>query len=194
MLKEIVIDSFALIDHLSLAFDAGFSALTGETGAGKSIVLDAISLLLGGRASSEMVRTGEEKAHILGLFDVPDQPTFNELWEEQGLPWPEDGQVVVTREITSSGKSVARINGRPVALATLRSIGSQLVELHGQHEHQTLFDAKQHLNILDQYGGNGHLRLLHDYRLSHQRWSACADEIKRLELDEREQMRIQDLW
>ncbi|MGE5653448.1 MAG: AAA family ATPase, partial [Bacillota bacterium] len=194
MLKEVIIDNIALIEHLVIGFRGGLSAMTGETGAGKSIVLDAIGLLLGGRASTDLVRSGTDGGQVLGLFELPRNDELQALWAEHGLLWPEDEQLVITREINVQGKSSARINGRPVALATLRSITRHLVELHGQHEHQALFDPRLHLSILDQFGGSDHHKVLDDYRSSFAAWLSCSEEIDRLEMDEREQIRLADLW
>ncbi len=194
MLKEVIIDNIALIDHLSVRFEGGLAALTGETGAGKSIVLDAIGLLLGGRASTELIRSGYDKGQVLGLFELQKSEAAHTIWAEQGLSWPDDDQVVITREIYLQGKSTARINGRPAALTTLRQVSRHLVELHGQHEHQALFDPRLHLSILDQFGGTEHLQTLDDFRASYDAWSTVSEEIDRLEMNEREQIRLADLW
>ena len=136
MLSEISIKNFAIIEALSISFEKGLTVLTGETGAGKSIIIDAIHLLVGGRGSSEFVRHGEEKAEIEGLFQLNDDrhPCCLKALEF-GIDI-EDGMVVLRRDISRTGKSVCRINGKLVTISTLREIGSTLIDIHGQHEHQ----------------------------------------------------------
>ncbi|MEO2074380.1 MAG: DNA repair protein RecN [Bacillus sp. (in: firmicutes)] len=152
MLAEISIKNFAIIESLSISFEKGLTVLTGETGAGKSIIIDAIHLLVGGRGSSEFVRHGEDKAEIEGLFqlDDPNHPIIMKALEF-GIDI-EEGMVVLRRDISKTGKSVCRINGKLVTISTLREIGSTLVDIHGQHEHQELMDETRHLSLLDQFG------------------------------------------
>ena len=152
MLAELSIKNFAIIESLSISFEKGLTVLTGETGAGKSIIIDAIHLLVGGRGSAEFVRHGEEKAEIEGLFqlDDPNHPIISKSLEF-GIEI-EEGMVVLRRDISRTGKSVCRINGKLVTISTLREIGSTLVDIHGQHEHQELMDETIHLSLLDQFG------------------------------------------
>ncbi|MDQ0197367.1 DNA repair protein RecN [Neobacillus ginsengisoli] len=152
MLSELSIKNFAIIEALSISYEKGLTVLTGETGAGKSIIIDAIHLLVGGRGSAEFVRHGEEKAEIEGLFQIddPHHPCFGRAMEF-GIEI-EEGMVVLRRDISKTGKSVCRINGKLVTIATLREFGSTLVDIHGQHEHQELMDESKHLMLLDQYG------------------------------------------
>ncbi|MGG3560957.1 DNA repair protein RecN [Neobacillus rhizosphaerae] len=152
MLAELSIKNFAIIESLSISFEKGLTVLTGETGAGKSIIIDAIHLLVGGRGSAEFVRHGEEKAEIEGLFqlDDPNHPIIMKSLEF-GIDI-EEGMVVLRRDISRTGKSVCRINGKLVTISTLREIGSTLVDIHGQHEHQELMDETRHLSLLDQFG------------------------------------------
>lgn len=153
MLTEISIRNFAIIEALSISFEKGLTVLSGETGAGKSIIIDAIHLLVGGRGSAEFVRHGEEKAEIEGLFqlDDPNHPIFIKALEF-GIEI-EDGMAILRRDISKTGKSVCRINGKLVTISTLREIGSTLVDIHGQHEHQELMDETLHISLLDQFGG-----------------------------------------
>jgi DNA repair protein RecN (Recombination protein N) len=152
LLAELSIKNFAIIESLSISFEKGLTVLTGETGAGKSIIIDAIHLLVGGRGSAEFVRHGEEKAEIEGLFqlDDPNHPIISKSLEF-GIEI-EEGMVVLRRDISRTGKSVCRINGKLVTISTLREIGSTLVDIHGQHEHQELMDETRHLSLLDQFG------------------------------------------
>ena len=152
MLSELSIKNFAIIEALTISFEKGLTVLTGETGAGKSIIIDAIHLLVGGRGSAEFVRHGEEKAEIEGLFqlDGGQHPCFAKALEF-GIDI-EEGMIVLRRDISRTGKSVCRINGKLVTISTLREIGSTLVDIHGQNEHQELMDETTHLSLLDQFG------------------------------------------
>lgn len=151
MLAYLRMQNFALIDDLSLEFFPGMNVLTGETGAGKSILIGAINLILGERASSEQVRTGAEQAVIEAVFNVsPDYEHLREILEEGGLPWETD--LIILREISRSGRNICRVNGRIVPLFLLRELGSALVDLHGQHSHQSLLKPEKHLFLLDEFG------------------------------------------
>ena len=135
MLRFLRITHLAVIDAAEVEFGAGLNVLTGETGAGKSILVEAVGLLLGGRASADMVRTGEELATIEAIFETGGE------------------ELLVRREITSQGRSRAFVNGALATAAVLRDLSSRLIELHGQHEHQTLLDPESHLDVVDAYGG-----------------------------------------
>src|SRR5438552_14742143 len=135
MLRFLRITRLAVIDSVEVEFDPGFNVLTGETGTGKSILVEAVGLLLGGRASGDLVRTGEDAAAIEAIFESGGE------------------ELLVRREITSQGRSRAFINGALATAAVLRDLSSRLVELHGQHEHQTLLDTESHLDVVDAYGG-----------------------------------------
>src|SRR4051794_30395188 len=151
MLSELSIKNFAIIEAISLSFEKGMTVLTGETGAGKSIIIDAIHLLVGGRGSADFVRHGEEKAEIEGLFQMDEHhPVFSKALEF-GIDI-EEGMVVLRRDIFRTGKSVCRINGKLVTISTLREVGSTLVDIHSQHEHQDLMDESRHIHLLDQFG------------------------------------------
>ncbi|MBP3040622.1 DNA repair protein RecN [Bacillaceae bacterium Marseille-Q3522] len=164
MLSELSIKNFAIIDEISISFNKGLTVLTGETGAGKSIIIDAIHLLVGGRGSSEFVRHGEKKAEIEGLFQIedPSHPCF-EKGKELGID-VEDGMVVLRRDISENGKSVCRINGKLVTIAILREFGSTLVDIYGQHEHQELMDETKHLPLLDSFAGEKIQPVLDEYQ------------------------------
>ncbi|RXT13797.1 DNA repair protein RecN [Ammoniphilus sp. CFH 90114] len=153
MIVELTIKNLAVIKHVTIPFQTGLNILTGETGAGKSILIDAIGFLLGGRGSADYVRYGEKKAEIEALFEVEqDHPLF-ELLPQLGIEPPDDGMLILKRDITAQGKSICRINGQLVTLATLKEVGPWLVNIHGQHEHQSLMDADRHLNWLDAFAG-----------------------------------------
>ncbi|MGP7816186.1 DNA repair protein RecN [Niallia sp. 01092] len=150
MLSELSIKNFAIIESLAISFTKGLTVLTGETGAGKSIIIDAINLLVGGRGSYEFVRHGEDKAEIEGLFYIDEgHPCFRKL-QECGIDI-EEGTIILRRDISISGKSVCRINGKLITISILREIGSSLIDIHGQHEHQELMDETKHLALLDTF-------------------------------------------
>ncbi|AST92439.1 DNA repair protein RecN [Sutcliffiella cohnii] len=152
MIAELSIKNFAIIEAVSISFDKGLTVLTGETGAGKSIIIDAIHLLAGGRGSQEFVRHGEKRAEIEGLFLIESEkhPCIH-VCHELGIEL-DDNMVVLRREIHASGKSVCRVNGKLVTISVLREVGRTLVDIHGQHEHQELMNADLHIDLLDQFG------------------------------------------
>ncbi|NDJ76231.1 MAG: DNA repair protein RecN [Chloroflexi bacterium] len=153
MLQELRIKNFAIIDDISLSLDPGFLVLTGETGAGKSIIVDAVNLLLGDRADSTMVRAGTDRATIEGIFIVPQtaQALFQDLLVAEGLEGESPDQVILTREVRANGRSVARVNGVTSNLGVFREIGGALVDIHGQSEHLSLLKPDNHLDLLDRY-------------------------------------------
>ncbi len=156
MLIELNITDFAIIERLSLRLADGFNVLTGETGAGKSIIIDALGTLRGERPDATFVRTGADRARIEGVFSTSDRPDLASALDEYGLrdDSEADGQVILTREINrESGRSVARVNGRAVSSAVLREIGTRLVDIHGQHEGLSIFNVRTHAEMLDRYGG-----------------------------------------
>jgi DNA repair protein RecN (Recombination protein N) len=154
MLLELNIRDFAIIDRLHLRITAGFNVLTGETGAGKSIIIDALGTLRGERTDASFVRAGCERARIEGIFTLSNRLDLIPLLEEYGLWDDDEPQVILSREIISeSGRSVARVNGRAVNSSVLREIGGRLIDIHGQHEGLSLFNARTHIEMLDRYAG-----------------------------------------
>lgn len=154
MLLELNISDFAIIERLNVRLGAGFNVLTGETGAGKSIIIDALGTLRGDRADPTFVRAGSDRARVEGIFSIADRADLVPVLEEYGLWDGEDEQVILSREINGeSGRSVARVNGRAVSSAVLREIGGRLVDIHGQHEGLSLFNTRTHGDMLDRYGG-----------------------------------------
>ena len=158
MLVSLTIQNIALMDRMQVEFSTGLHVLTGETGAGKSILVDAVTLMLGGRAQKELIRTGEEKARVEGLFDVGDCPAVRRMLEEQALD--EGDELILSREITRSGRSSCRVNGTLMPLSQYQQFTALLMDIHGQHEHQSLMDEKHHLGFLDASGDEAHQRLL----------------------------------
>ncbi len=182
MLSLLHIENIAVIECADISFDAGFNVLTGETGAGKSIVIDAISAILGERAYRDMIRTGADKASVRGVFtDVPNLPWF----EENGVPY--DEEVVVHREIYLDGKNVCRVNGTLVSVSILRKLGIQLINIHGQHDSASLFDENNHLIFLDAFADNVELR--NEYAQRYETFSNLRREIARMTMDEGEKLR-----
>src|ERR1039457_4378113 len=191
MLLELVVENYAVVERLRVHFHAGLNLLTGETGSGKSIVVDALGLLLGGRASAEMIRTGEARARVAGIFEVRDQAAVRRLLEPAGVE-VEDGELLIEREILASGKSRAFVGSRPVAVALLKDLAPFLGDIHGQHDQQLLFSSEAQRDMLDAFAGNRDL-LDSAARLYHQ-WRAAAAELEALERNEQEKLRLLDLW
>ncbi len=150
MLKELRIRHFATIDHLDLEFEPGLNVLTGETGAGKSIIIGALTLLLGGRADADVVRSGESKATVEGVFEAREQTLVEQL-DEMGLE-PEEDEIIIKRTLSPNGKTRCHINGSAVSVSILARLGDRLVDIHGQHAHQTLMRSECHRPLLDLYG------------------------------------------
>jgi len=153
LLSEISIKNFAIIENLEVTFNDGLTVLTGETGAGKSIIIDAVQLLAGGRGSQEFIRHGSTKAELEGLFTIEDHehPIIDKL-ADFGID-VQDGIVILRRDLNSNGKTVCRVNGKLVTIAILREIGSQLIDIHGQHENQELMHERRHIHLLDHFAG-----------------------------------------
>ena len=193
MLSELSIANFAIIESLSISFEKGLTVLTGETGAGKSIIIDAIHLLVGGRGSSDFVRHGEERAEIEGLFLLENASTVYDKAQELGIRI-EDDMVVLRREITKSGKSVCRINGKLVTIAILREMGGSLVDIHGQHEHQELMDESKHLFLLDQFGSKQITTSLSEYEQIFAQYEQAIRKLKSLNDNEQQVAQRVDLY
>lgn len=179
MLLELSIRNFAIISSLNVSFHKGLNVLTGETGAGKSIVIDAISLLIGGRASADYVRHGENKAEIEGLFDMSSHASLQALCAQWDIE-SEDGTLILRRDIHRQGKNVCRVNGKLVPLSILRQIGQSLVDIHGQHEHHSLLRQEQYIPLLDAYGKKDIEPDRSKYEQLFNEFTRLTQEIKRL--------------
>ena len=164
MLLEISIKNFAIIEAISLNFEKGMTVLTGETGAGKSIIIDAMNLMLGARATTDVIRHGAPKAEIEGLFSVENSRLLQELFDEQGLELGDE--IIIRREILQNGRSVSRVNGQMVNLSVLRAIGQHLVDIHGQHDQEELMRPQLHIQMLDEFGDAAFLELKETYQTS----------------------------
>jgi len=191
VLLELVVENYAVVDHLRVPFHPGLNLLTGETGSGKSIVVDALGLLLGARASADMIRTGESRSRVAGIFDVREQSAARRILEPAGLEI-EDGELLIEREILTNGKSRAFIGSRPVSAALLRDLASCLAEIHGQHDQQLLFSAEAQRDMLDAFGA--YRELLQRVAATYAEWRTSAAELEDLERSEQEQLRMLDLW
>lgn len=152
MLRSLNVENFALIHQLKMDFAAGFNILTGETGAGKSILIDAVQAVLGSRTSSDYIRTGTDAAYIEAVFEINDQ--LDSLFFAWGWETEEDGRLIMSRRITRQGKGQCAVNGRAATLSMLRQIGETLLDIHGQHDHQSLLRSEQHGEMLDLFGGS----------------------------------------
>lgn len=167
MLQELTIDNLAIIKHLTLEFADQMTVLTGETGAGKSIIIDAVGLLAGGRGSQEYIRRGEDKLNVQGQFAIPNDPSFDRLLDELGIDH-EDGTLIISREIHRNGRNTIRVNGELINTTMLRRIGAHLVDIQGQNEHQRLMQPETHLGMLDQFAADAVTPLLEKYQSHYQ--------------------------
>lgn len=193
MLKEISIQNFAIIESLDLEFTAGFNVFTGETGAGKSIILDALSIVLGDKADISFVREGTKRASIEAIFDYGSRrEEIVEVLEREDL-LPDDGieEVSLSRDIRLEGRSTARVNGHTVSLSVLQEVGSLLVDIHGQSEHLSLLKPSSHIRLVDQFAGNE--ELLKEYRGFYRKYLAVVKNLKALRDGEAEALRQQDI-
>ena len=182
VLNLLHIENIAVIECADISFDKGFNVLTGETGAGKSIVIDAISAVLGDRAYRDMIRTGAQKASVRAVFtDVPQLPWF----ADNGVEY--DPETIIQREIMADGKNVCRVNGSLVTVSILHKLGAMLIDIHGQHDSASLFDEDNHLLYLDAYAGNEALRATYNEKYS--ALTALQKEIQRMTMDEGEKLR-----
>lgn len=182
MLNLLHIENIAVIESADISFGTGFNVLTGETGAGKSIVIDAISAILGERAYRDMIRTGEEKASVRAVFS---QVAPLDWFNENGVPY--DRETVIQRDIFLDGKNVCRVNGTLASVTMLRKLGIQLINIHGQHDSASLFDEENHLIFLDDFSSNQALR--EAYQEKYQAVAALRREIQRMTMDEGEKLR-----
>lgn len=184
MLIELRIKDFAIISELSLNFSEGMTALTGETGAGKSIIIDAVGLLLGSRGSSDYLRKGASKCTLEGLFSLPEQPEFFTFCEEIGLSLEEEG-LIVQREIYQNGKNICRVNGHLMTINLLKQLGLFLVDIQGQHDHQELLQADKHLNLLDDFSKKEIAPSLLAYEQAYEEYKGLEKKVKKIRENEK---------
>ena len=191
MLVELAVENYAVIEKARVRFHPGLNLLTGETGSGKSIVVDALGLLLGGRASPEMVRTGAARARVSGIFEVAESPALARLLEDAGIEI-EDRELLVEREIQAGGKSRAFVGNRPATAALLKDLAVHLADIHGQHDQQQLFSAAVQCDMLDAFAGAGDLAS--QVAETYQAWKRTAVECDELDRNAQEKLRLADLW
>ncbi|MHB9156318.1 MAG: DNA repair protein RecN [Endomicrobiales bacterium] len=192
MLLNLSIKNYALIEELRLEFAGALNIFTGETGAGKSIIIDSIGLLLGERASAQGVRKGANRSFISGEFDCGRAEELKNYLSGSGLSGPEDETLIIRREIDADGRSRAFVNDRPVSLAALVSIGEYLVDVHGQHDHQSLFKSAAQRDLVDRYGGNE--ALLGGVSEKHRAWRDLCARQQSQQMSEQERQRLIDLY
>ncbi|MFZ0593705.1 MAG: AAA family ATPase, partial [Bryobacteraceae bacterium] len=191
MLVELIVENYAVVERARIQFHEGLNLLTGETGSGKSIVVDSLALLLGARASSEMIRTGSESARISGIFAVEASPELETLLGEGGIGL-EEGEIIAEREISSGGKSRAFVGNRPVTTGFLRQLAPFLADIHGQNEQQLLFGLQAQREMVDTYAGVGELR--DQVADLYKKWRETCRKLTSLLENEQEKLRLLDLW
>ncbi len=191
MLLELVVENYAVVERARIRFHRGLNLLTGETGSGKSIVVDALGLLLGGRASAETVRRGADRARVAGIFEVPDRSPIRRSLEAAGIE-TDEGELLIEREVLAEGKSRAYIGSRPVAAALLKELAPQLADIHGQHDQQLLFSHEAQREMVDAYAAAG--ELVARVAVAHREWAKAGRELEELDRSEQERLRLVDLW
>ncbi|HEL0442821.1 TPA: DNA repair protein RecN [Streptococcus equi subsp. zooepidemicus] len=191
MLLEISIKNFAIIEEISLNFENGMTVLTGETGAGKSIIIDAMNMLLGARASTEVIRHGADKAEIEGFFSVDSNPNLAAVLAESGISMEEE--LILRRDIFANGRSVSRINGQMVTVSTLKKLGQFLVDIHGQHDQEELMRPQLHQHILDSFGDEAFDQLKQSYQQIFDRYKALRRQALEKQKNEKEHQARLDL-
>ena len=184
MLLEISIKNFAIIEEISLNFEKGMTVLTGETGAGKSIIIDAMNMMLGSRATTDVIRHGAPKAEIEGLFTVESNRHLTALFEEQGLEWTDE--LIIRREILQNGRSVSRINGQMVNLSVLKAVGQHLVDIHGQHDQEELMRPQLHITMLDEFGDAAFFQTKDAYRQTFEDYKRLRKQVVELQRNQQE--------
>lgn len=194
MLTELTIRNLAVIEHVTVSFRRGFSVLTGETGAGKSIVIDALGLIAGGRGSAELVRYGSDKAEIEAQFDIAEGHPVWDVLDKLGIEARCDEHLIIRRDISSQGKSTSRINGQLVNLTMLRDVGRCLVNIHGQHEHQSLLDTGTHLQGLDLFDAERILPVRSEYEQAYDSYTELRKQLRQLEESSKQALQMMDLY
>ncbi len=192
MLVELMVENYAVVEAARIRFGEGLNVLSGETGSGKSIVVDSLSLLLGARASADMIRSGETKARVAGVFAVDPSPEFEAIIGEAGIEYAADEELIVEREIAANGKSRAFVANRPVTTAFLRQLAPVLGDIHGQNEQQLLFTPRAQRELLDEFAKADELRA-QVARLFFE-WREAGEKLEELSRNEQEKLRLLDLW
>jgi len=193
VLSELLINNFALIKDVKLELTPGLNILTGETGAGKSIIIKALDMLLGSRASTDFIRFGEEKAVIEGCFDIKGNLLAKGVLKELGIDLSDDDALILTREISVSGNNKSRINGRVVTLEMVKELTQYLIDIHGQHEHQSLLNPEDHLRFLDEFGERELISLKESLKELYSKWQEKKNRLNKINYNEKERERRIDL-
>ena len=193
MILELTIRNLALIDELRVPFRDGLNLLTGETGSGKSIIIDGMNLVLGERASTDAIREGTAQAFVEAAFDLSDRPALLSALQAEGTHCPE-GMLVLTREVNRNGRSLCRVNGRLATVAQLKGISDRLVEMHGQHEHQSILMPARQLDVLDAFGGAGAHALRDQVGAAHEWWARSRAVLRETEEAVQADQRELDFW
>jgi DNA repair protein RecN (Recombination protein N) len=191
VLLELMVENYAVVERVRVKFHKGLNLLTGETGSGKSIVVDALGLVLGGRASADMVRSDTLRARVSAIFEAPEDPACRTLLEDAGVPI-EDGELLIEREVSAEGKSRAFAGNRPVTVAWLRGLAPFLGDIHGQHDQQQLFSPAAQLQLLDESAGLEEQRTQVAELFA--RWKRVQEELEELNRSEQEKLRLADIW
>ena len=192
MLWQVEITNVALIDFLCIEFGAGMNVLTGETGAGKSIIIDSINAVLGGRINKELIKTGCESASVTAVF-IDKSVELNDYLTDIGISTEEDGTIVITRDFSLQGRNVCRVNGKIVTVTVLKEIGKLLIDIHGQHDNQSLLNEENHIKLLDTFGGNELIALKSEYSGLLSSYKEICSEINKINGDARAREQRTDL-
>lgn len=195
MLIQLEVENVAIIEKINISMQKGFTVLTGETGAGKSIIIDSLNALLGSRVSRELIRSGAEKAFVQGLFSytLENDNKFDELLESMGIESQEDRSILISRTFTESGKNVCRVNGTMVTVGMLKEIGQRLVDIHGQHDNQSLLRAEMHIELLDSFAGCELAAEKAEYQVSLRELNTLKAKLKSLAGVDKERERTLDI-
>lgn len=193
MLMSLTIHNLAVIETATVHFERGFHVLTGETGAGKSMIIDALSLIAGGRGSQDIIRNGADKAVVECLFDPPTNHPVWAILEQLGIEYEPDDQIVIRREINTAGKSIARINQQLVNISALKQVGEWLINIHGQHEHQSLLKTEQHIDLLDSFAKHDLEHVLQQYRTSYEAHRSLKRKLDELKQQSQQKLQMIDI-
>jgi len=192
MLLSLEITNFGLIEHLELSFNPGLTVLTGETGAGKSIILDALQVALGGRAYVEYIKSGAEKALVQAVFEPGNLPDVEQILQDAGIDF-DDGLLILTRQLTRSGRNTCRINGQVTTLQLFKQVGNYLLDIHGQHDQQSLLNPSRHMELLDRFSGERVLGLKRKVAEIYAKWQSVTNRLNEIRANQRERARQADM-
>lgn len=193
MLAEVSIKNFAIIDDININFTKGLNIMTGETGSGKSILVEAIGIILGSRSSKDLIQTGAKRAILQGVFYLEDSSILKGILDEYSINLDSDNLLIVTKEINADGPSLSKVNGRSINLSMLKNITSKLVDIFGQHEHQSLLDSSNHKNLIDEFGDEELFKLKSKVKNSYREYLSAKKELSGLDMESSQRNREIDL-